>query len=62
MIECGRVAGTVLYVYGRVTAVGREMKGETVRGTWASRGCDSATSLAFQFGSVAGRSYYEIRT
>ena len=36
--EGGRVEGNVLYVYGSVVAVGSEMKGETVRGTWASRG------------------------
>lgn len=33
-------------MYGRVVAVGREMKGETVRGTWASSGCASAGGLS----------------
>lgn len=37
----GSVEGSVLYVYGRVVAVGSEMKGETVRGTCASSGCAS---------------------
>lgn len=32
--------GRGLYVYGRVGAVGSEMKGETVRGTWERRGWD----------------------
>lgn len=36
----GRVDGSGLYVYGRVVAVGSEMKGETVRGIWASSGWD----------------------
>jgi hypothetical protein len=31
-----------LYVYGSVTADGHEMNGETVKGTWASKGCDSS--------------------
>lgn len=34
----GKVDGRVLYVYGRVVAVGRETNGETVRGTCAKRG------------------------
>ena len=38
----GRVEGTVLYVYGSVTADGHEMNGETVKGTWASKRCDSS--------------------
>jgi hypothetical protein len=35
----GRVEGKLLYVYGRVVAVGRETNGETVNGTCARRGC-----------------------
>jgi hypothetical protein len=41
VIDGGKVEGTLLYVYGSVTAVGKEMNGETVNGTWASSGCDS---------------------
>lgn len=36
--EGGRVEGNGLYVYGRVVAVGKEMKGDTVNGIWASKG------------------------
>lgn len=36
--EGGRVEGMDLYVYGRVVAVGRLTKGETVRGTCWRRG------------------------
>ncbi len=39
----GSVEGRVLYVYGRVVAVGRETNGETVRGTWTSTGCGSGS-------------------
>lgn len=42
MTDEGRVEGTALYVYGSVTADGREMNGDTVKGTWASKGCDSS--------------------
>jgi hypothetical protein len=34
----GKDDGVLLYVYGRVTAVGNEMKGDTVNGTCASKG------------------------
>jgi hypothetical protein len=34
----GRDDGVLLYVYGRVTAVGNEMNGDTVNGTCASKG------------------------
>lgn len=37
--EGGSVDGRVLYVYGRVVAVGRDTNGDTVSGTCASRGC-----------------------
>ena len=36
----GRDDGTFLYVYGRVTAVGNDINGDTVNGTCASRVCD----------------------
>jgi hypothetical protein len=39
--EGGREEGTDRNVYGSVTAVGRDKKGETVKGTWASKGCGS---------------------
>lgn len=42
--EGGNVDGSVLYVYGRVVAVGNEMNGDTVKGIWASRGCDPVYS------------------
>jgi hypothetical protein len=32
------VDGSDLYVYGKVVAVGSEMKGDTVKGSWARRG------------------------
>jgi hypothetical protein len=37
----GSVEGRDLYEYGRGTEVGRERKGEIVKGTWARRGCGS---------------------
>ena len=37
--EGGSVDGRVLYVYGRVVAVGRDTNGDTVRGTCARSGC-----------------------
>lgn len=37
--EGGKVEGRFLYVYGRVVAVGKDTKGETVSGTCWSRGC-----------------------
>ena len=40
-IEGGREVGICRKLYGRVTAAGRERKGETVRGTWARNGCGS---------------------
>jgi hypothetical protein len=40
-IEGGSVEGRVTYEYGNGTEVGRERKGESVRGTWARRGCGS---------------------
>lgn len=52
--EGGSVEGSVLYVYGRVVAVGREMKGETVRGTWASSGCASVGGACQCSGVEAG--------
>ena len=39
----GRVDGSGWYVYGRVGADGSEMKGETDRGIWASKGCGPET-------------------
>jgi hypothetical protein len=42
----GKVDGSVLYVYGRVVAVGNEIKGETVRGICASSGWDSPSRSA----------------
>lgn len=39
--EGGSEVGTLLYVYGSVTAVGNEMNGETVRGTCVRKGCVS---------------------
>ena len=36
--EGGNVEGRVLYVYGKVVAVGRDTNGDTVRGTCARRG------------------------
>ena len=41
----GRVEGNDLYVYGSVVAVGNEMNGDTVSGTWASNGWGSASHL-----------------
>lgn len=41
--EGGRVDGMALYVYGRVVAEGRLMKGETVRGTCMRSGWESGT-------------------
>jgi hypothetical protein len=35
----GNVDGKVLYVYGRVVALGRDTNGDTVKGTCARRGC-----------------------
>jgi len=40
----GREDGTLLYVYGRVTEVGNDMKGETAKGSCASRGWDPRSS------------------
>ena len=40
----GSVDGRGLYVYGNVGAEGKEMKGETVRGIWASSGCGPASA------------------
>lgn len=36
--DAGSVDGMVLYVYGRVVAVGRETNGDTVNGTCANSG------------------------
>lgn len=33
--------GTDLYVYGRVVAVGKDIKGDTVKGIWARSGWGS---------------------
>ena len=41
IIEGGREGGIWRKLYGRVTAEGRDRKGETVSGTWARRGCSS---------------------
>lgn len=45
VVEAGSVDGIVLYVYGRVVAVGREMKGETVKGICASNGWDPVNDI-----------------
>ena len=42
----GRVDGSVLYVYGRVVAVGKEIKGETVKGICASSRCGSSDGIS----------------
>lgn len=39
----GSVEGSVLYVYGRVVAEGRDTKGDTVKGTCASNGWGPVT-------------------
>lgn len=63
MIEGGRAVGAALYVYGRVTAVGSDINGETVRGTWASKGWDSTIWLVSQFEMTRkSSSYCEIHT
>lgn len=41
IIDGGSDVGICRKLYGRVTADGRDRKGETVNGTWASRGCGS---------------------
>lgn len=41
MTEGGRDESIWRKLYGRVTADGRDRKGETVSGTWARRGCGS---------------------
>lgn len=38
IMEGGKDVGTERYVYGKVTAVGSDRKGETVNGTCASNG------------------------
>lgn len=43
MDDAGSVEGRVLYVYGRVVAVGSETNGDTVNGIWARRGWEPAS-------------------
>jgi hypothetical protein len=40
-MDGGSDEGTDRKVYGSVTAVGMDRNGETVNGTWASKGCGS---------------------
>jgi hypothetical protein len=61
MTDEGRVEGTALYVYGSVTADGREMNGDTVKGTWASKGCDSSQGQ-LESGKGQHDTYCENRT
>ena len=66
MIDDGKVEGTLLYVYGSVTAEGNETKGDTVNGTWASNGCDPRGGQKMLENSnnekIAIMTYYECRT